>query len=77
MYGTLAAQDYQLANQAPGPCQTTQELMWIFGKGRGQTCREELYRHRPFGSRMKSLQSRIQLKIKKTQQMRQSYANVQ
>ena len=36
-YGTPAAQDYQPANQAPGPCQTIQELMQIFGKGRGQT----------------------------------------
>ena len=35
-YGTLAAQDYRLANQAPGPCRTTEELMRIFGKGRGQ-----------------------------------------
>ena len=33
-YDTLAAQDYQPANQAPGPCRTTEELMWIFGKGR-------------------------------------------
>ena len=39
-YGTLAAQDYRPANQAPGPRQTTQELMQIFGKGRGQACRE-------------------------------------
>ena len=59
-YGTLAAQDYQLANQAPGPRRSTEELMWIFGKGRGQTRREELHRHRPFGSRTRSLQSRIQ-----------------
>ena len=36
-YGTPAAQDYQLANQEPGPHRTTQELMQIFGKGRGQT----------------------------------------
>ena len=76
MYGTLAAQDYWPANQAPGPRQTTQELMQIFGKGRGQTHREELHRHRPFGSRMRSLQNRIQQKIKKTQWLRQRYANV-
>ena len=31
-YGTLAAQDYWPANQAPGPHRTTEELMWIFGK---------------------------------------------
>ena len=42
-YETPAAQDYRLANQAPGPCRTTEELMWIFGKGRGQTRREELH----------------------------------
>ena len=39
-YNTLAAQDCRPANQAPGPRRTTEELMWIFGKGRGQTCRE-------------------------------------
>ena len=59
-YDTPAAQDYQPANQAPGPCRTTEELMWIFRKGRGQTHREELHGHRPFGSRMRSLQSCIQ-----------------
>ena len=32
-YGTPAAQDYQPANQAPGPCRITEELMRIFGKG--------------------------------------------
>ena len=76
-YGTPPAQDYRLANQAPSPCQTTQELMQIFGKGRGQACREELHRHRPFGARTRSLQSRIQQKIRKTQWMRQRYANAQ
>ena len=62
-YDTPAAEDYRLANQAPGPRRTTKELMWIFGKGRGQTSREELHGHRPFGSRMRSLQSHIQRKI--------------
>ena len=76
MYGTPAAQDYRLANQAPGPRRTTQELMQIFGKSRGQTHREELHRHRPFGSRMRSLQSHIQQKIKNNQRLRQRYANV-
>ena len=51
--------------------------MQIFGKGRGQAHREELHRHRPLSTRMRSLQSRIQQKIKKTQQMRQRYANAQ
>ena len=34
-YETPAAQDYWLANQAPGPHRTTEELMRIFRKGRG------------------------------------------
>ena len=76
-YRTPAAQDYRLANQVPGPHRTTQELMQIFGKGRGQACREELHRHRPFGARTRLLQSCIQQKIKKTQRMRQRYANAQ
>ena len=68
-YNTLAAQDYQLANQAPGPCRTTEESMQIFRKGRGQTRREELHGHRPFGSVMRSLKSHIQHKIKKNQRL--------
>ena len=44
-YGPLPAQDYILANQAPSPHRMTQELMQIFGKGRGQARREELHRH--------------------------------
>ena len=76
-YRTPAAQDYWPVNQAPGPCRTTQELMQIFGKGRGQTRREELHGHRPFSSRMRSLQSCIQRKIKKNQRLRQRYTNVQ
>ena len=74
-YGSIPAQDYIPANQAPGPRRMTQELMQIFGKGRGQVRREELYGHRPFEARTRSLQSRIQQKIKKTQCMRQRYAN--
>ena len=66
-YGTVAAQDYRLANQASSPHRATQELMQIFGKGRGQAHREELHGHRPFGARMRLLQSCIQWKIKKTQ----------
>ena len=76
-YGPLPAQDYIPANQAPGPCCMTQELMQIFGKGRGQAHREELHGHQPFGARTRSLQSCIQRKIKKTQCMRQRYANTQ
>ena len=59
-YHTPAAQDYRPANQASGPHRTTEELMQIFGKVRGQTHREELHVHRPFGSRTRSLQSHIQ-----------------
>ena len=76
-YRPLPAQDYILANQASGPCRMTQELMQIFGKGGGQTRREELHGHRPFGARTRLLQIRIQQKIKKTQCMRQRYANAQ
>ena len=76
-YGTPPTQDYRLENQAPSPHRTTQELMQIFGKGRGQACREELHRHRPFDARMRSLQSCIQQKIRKTQRMKQRYANAQ
>ena len=75
-YKTPAAQDYWLANQAPEPCRTTEELMRIFRKGRGQKCREELHGHRPFGSRTRSLQSSIQCKIKKNQRLQQRYANI-
>ena len=74
-YETPAAQDYWPANQALGPCGTTEELMRIFRKGRGQARREELHRHRPFGPRTCSLQSRIQHKIKKNQRLCQRYAN--
>ena len=74
-YETLAAQDYWPANQAPGPCRTTEELMRIFRKGRGQARREELHGHRPFGPRTHSLQSCIQHKIKKNQRLHQRYTN--
>ena len=76
-YEIPPVQDYRPGNQAPSPHQTTQELMQIFGKGRGQACREELHGHRPFSARMRSLQSCIQRKIRKTQCMRQRYANAQ
>ena len=59
-YGPLPAQDYIPANQAPSPCQTTGELMQIFGKGRGQVHREELHGHRHFRARKRSLHSCIQ-----------------
>ena len=71
----LAAQDYQQANQSAEPRRTTKELKRIFGRGRGQARREELHGHRPFGPRTHSLQSHIQQKIKKNQQLRQRYTN--
>ena len=74
-YESPDAQDYWPANQAPGPCRTTEELMRIFGKGRGQARREELHGHRPFDPRTRALQSRIQCKIKKNQRLRQRYTN--
>ena len=72
---TLAAQDYWLANQSTELCRTTEELKRIFGRGQGQARREELHGHRPFGPRTHSLQSCIQHKIKKNQQLCQRYAN--
>ena len=42
-YETPPVQDYRPVNQAPGPRRTTQELMQIFGKDRGQVHREELH----------------------------------
>ena len=70
-----AAQDYWPANQSAEPHRTTEELKRIFSKGRGQARREELHGHRPFGPRTRSLQSRIQHKIKKNQRLHQRYAN--
>ena len=61
--------DHIPVNQTPGPHHTMQELIQTFGRGKGQARREELHGHRPFGARTRSLQSRIQRKIKKTQCM--------
>ena len=69
--------DHVPVTRTPGPCRTMQELIQTYGRGRGQARREELHRHQPFGARTWSLQSRIQRKIKKTQRMRQRYANTQ
>ena len=63
--------------QTPAPHHTMQELIQAYGRGRGRARREQLHGHRPFGARTRSLQSRIQRKIKKTQHMRQRYANTQ
>ena len=69
--------DHIPVTRTPGPCRMTQELIQAYSRGRGQHRREELYGHQPFGARTWSLQSRIQRKIKKTQCMRQRYANTQ
>ena len=69
----LAAQDYRPANQPAEPHRSTEELKRIFGRGKAR--QEELHSHRPFGPRTRSLQSRIQHKIKKNQQLHQRYAN--
>ena len=69
--------DHIQVNQTPGPCHTMQELIQTYGSGRGQARREELHGHRPFGARTRSLQSRIQRKIKKTQRMQQRYVSTQ
>ena len=69
--------DYIPVNQTPGPHRMTQELIQTFSRGRGQACREELHGHQPFRARTRSLQSRVQQKIKKMQRMQQRYANTQ
>ena len=69
--------DHVPVTQTLRPHHTTQELIQTYSRGRGQARREELHGHRPFGARTWSLQSRIQRKIKKTQRMRQRYANTQ
>ena len=61
--------DHIQVNQVPRPHHMMQELIQTYGRGRGQAQREELHGHHPFGARTRSLQSRIQRKIKKTQCM--------
>ena len=63
--------------QTPVPHHTMQELIQAYSRGRGQAHREQLHGNRPFGAHTQSLQSRIQRKIKKTECMRQRYANIQ
>ena len=78
MYETYGqTQDHIPVNQTPRPHRMTQELIQTYGRGRGQARREELHGHQPFGACTRSLQSRIQRKIRKTQCMRQRYANTQ
>ena len=43
--------DHISTNRDPRPRRMTQELIQAYGRGRGQACRQELHRHRPFGAR--------------------------
>ena len=72
MYDTYSQDRAHIPDiQTPTPHCTTQELIPPYDRGRGQACREKLHGHQPFGAHTRSLQSRIQRKIKKTQR----YAN--
>ena len=78
MYDTYSQDRAHIPDiQTPAPHRTTQELIQAYSRGRGQAHREQLHGHQPFGACTQSLQSRIQRKIKKTQHMRQRYANTQ
>ena len=78
MYDTYSQDPAYIPDiQTPATHRTMQELIQAYGRGRGQARREQLHGHRPFGAHTRSLQSRIQRKIKKTQCMRQRYANTQ
>ena len=76
MYDTYSQDRAHIPDiQTSAPHRMMQELIQAYG--RGQACREQLHGHQPFGALTRSLQSRIQRKIKKTQRMRQRYANTQ
>ena len=78
MYETYSQDQAHIPDiQTPTPHCMTQELIQAYSRGRGKADREQLHRHQPFGARIRSLQSRIHRKIKKTQHMRQRYANTQ
>ena len=78
MYDTYSQDRAHIPDiQTPTPHHMMQELIQAYSRGRGQAHREQLHGHRPFGAHTRSLQSRIQRKIKKTQHMRQRYANTQ
>ena len=52
MYETYGqTRDHIPVIQTSGPHRTMQELIQTYDRGRGQACREELHRHRPFGAR--------------------------
>ena len=78
MYDTYSQDRAHIPDiQTPTPHRMMQELIQAYSRGRGQAHREQLHGHQPFGACTRSLQSRIQRKIKKTQHMRQRYANTQ
>ena len=78
MYDTYSQDRAHISDiQTPAPHRMMQELIQAYSRGRGQAHREQLHGHQPFGAHTRSLQSRIQRKIKKTQHMRQRYANTQ
>ena len=78
MYETYSQERAHIPDiQTPTPHCMMQELIQAYSRGRGQARREQLHGHRPFGAHTQSLQSRIQRKIRKTQCMRQRYANGQ
>ena len=78
MYDTYSQDRAHISDiQTPAPHRMMQELIQAYSRGRGQAHREQLHGHGPFGAHTRSLQSRIQRKIKKTQHMRQRYANTQ
>ena len=62
-------------HQADTPRRSTEKLKQLFGKDRGKARWEELHSHRPFGHKMRSLESRIQQKIKKNQCQRERYTS--
>ena len=78
MYDTYSQDRAHIPDiQTPAPHHMMQELIQAYGRGRGQAHREQLHGHQRFGAHTRSLQSRIQRKIKKTQRMRQRYTNTQ
>ena len=60
-------------NSHQASLRSMEELCQLFGRGRGKARCKELHSHHPFGARTRSLQSCIQRKIKKTQQLHQRY----
>ena len=57
--------------QTTTPQRTTEELHQLFGRGRGKAKRDELHSHHLYGTQTRSLQSRIQHKMKKNKKLRQ------